>query len=227
MRFLPTVSFLLLYCSGLYGQDSTSEYSDMVSRIEQTRQAFGKLLAHNTGSAHDSIIASARAYLLSTIIDTLFVSWYGTPWDFYGTTRVPGNGKIACGYFVTAVLSDAGLKIPRKKWAEVASEIMIKAATIDIRRFRNRSIDDLEAYIKEKGVGIYIVGLDCHVGFIVNYRNEIRFVHSNYYHPETGVMSEPLKGQNPLNDSRYRVIGKILGNDMVRKWIRGEKIAAP
>jgi hypothetical protein len=227
MRLLLATGFLLLCCSVPDAQPAPSPYNDLMSRIDGNRRNFGKSLATAAGEAQDSVIARARAYLASAIIDSLFGFWFGTPWDFYGTTKIPGQGKIACGYFVTAVLSDAGLKIPRRKWAEVASETMIKAATADIKRFHNRPIEDVETYITKKGEGMYIVGLDCHVGFIVHYRDSIRFVHSNYYHPETGVMSEPLKGQNPLNDSKYRVIGKILDNAMVKKWIRGEKIGVP
>lgn len=227
MRFLFAIAFLLLCCAGPHAQDTASLYSSLLSRIELKRHEFAKALASDTGTQRDSVIVRARAYLLSTIIDSLFIFWYGTPWDFYGMTRTPRRGKIACGYFVTAVLSDAGLRIPWKKWAEVASERMIKSATVDTRRFQNRPIEEVEAYIRKKGEGIYIAGLDRHVGFILNYKGEIRFVHSNYYLPETGVMSEPLKGQNPLNDSKYRFIGKILDNTMVQKWIRGEKIGAP
>ncbi len=27
--------------------------------------------------------------------------WDDTTWDFYGMSRIPGEGEIACGYFVT------------------------------------------------------------------------------------------------------------------------------
>jgi hypothetical protein len=36
-------------------------------------------------------------------------------------------------------------------------------------------------------------------------------------------MSEDLAGWNPLNDSKYRVVGRILDKEMVRKWILNEK----
>jgi hypothetical protein len=70
---------------------------------------------------------------------------------------------------------------------------------------------------------LYIAGLDSHVGYIYKSGRKLRFVHSNYYYPEIGVMSEPLEGVNPLNDSEYRVIGKLLSAEMVKNWITGKE----
>lgn len=76
-------------------------------------------------------------------------------------------------------------------------------------------------YLNNQGDGLYIVGLDYHIGFISKLGNHYRFIHSSYYHPETGVMAEPLEGHNPLNDSSYRVIGKLLDSEMIKNWING------
>ena len=40
----------------------------------------------------------------SLLTDKIFPYWYGTDWDFNGTTQKPNEGKIACGYFVTCLL---------------------------------------------------------------------------------------------------------------------------
>jgi hypothetical protein len=47
----------------------------------------------------------------------------------------------------------------------------------------------------------------------------IKFVHSNYYQPWIGVMSEEIDSTNPLRDSDYRVIGKLLSDEMMVNWI--------
>ncbi len=60
------------------------------------------------------------------IVDSIIPYWYGTKWNFYGTTEEPNKGTIACGYFVTTVLRDAGLHINRIKLAQAASEEMIR-----------------------------------------------------------------------------------------------------
>ena len=47
----------------------------------------------------------------------------------------------------------------------------------------------------------------------------MKFVHSNYYHPEIGVMSEAINSENPLKHSKYIVIGKLLSDEMIVSWI--------
>lgn len=174
------------------------------------------------GSNKDSVITIAQGYLFEKIVDKIFPSWYNTKWSFNGTTTVPKKGSIACGYFVTTVLEDAGFKIPRVKWARLPSETMILKLNRNVKRFRQSSVDEAAAYIYSSGKGIYIIGLDVHVGFIVNDGVDIMFVHSNYYKPEVGVMKESLEGNNPLADSKYRVIGKILHKEMIEKWLKGQ-----
>ena len=81
----------------------------------------------------------------------------------------------------------------------------------------------VDTYIKKSGNGLYVVGLDCHVGFVCNSNDSITFVHSSYYEPEIGVMSQKLDSQNPLKDSKYRVFGKIMDDTMIEAWILGKK----
>jgi len=180
---------------------------------------------HNADSLHKSIVVdSVRKYLLRTIINEIFPPWYGTPWDFYGTSRIPGSGTIACGYFVTGILTDAGFDIPRVKWAQLASEEIIKRISRDLKRFSDRPVEEVIAYIKSRPNGLYVVGLDHHVGFIFKYNTLVRFVHSNYYHQYIGVMSEELDSENPLKDSHYRIVGRIMEDKMIISWIENSRI---
>ena len=78
--------------------------------------------------------------------------------------------------------------------------------------------------IKEKGKGIYIVGLDSHVGFLVyDGRDYYRFVHSSYFDPQCCV-SDKLDSFNPFAHSKDRVIGKLFDDEILMKWLMGEKI---
>jgi len=208
--------------SPVAAQRSTADaYDALKSRISSQQQYFSA--RYNAASKEKSaaVLSEAQIYLINTICDTIFPYWYDTPWSFHGATRIPKQGSIACGYFVTTILTDAGFKIPRVKWAQEASEPVIIKIASDIKRFRNRPISEVIAYINQHGDGLYIVGLDCHVGYIRKSGDTLRFVHSSYYEPEIGVMSEPLDGRNPLNDSKYRIVGKLLGTEMVKNWIMG------
>lgn len=191
-------------------------YTELKADIVRHRTDMG--VAHASSSRKDTVITTARAYLL-TAIDAQFEHWNGTPWDFNGITRTPREGTIACGYFVTTVLQDAGFDLPRYKWAQLAAEPMIRKVAPVGKAFRDAPVATVEAWLRVQGDGLYAVGLDNHVGFIRVKSGEARFVHSNYYHPEIGVMAEPLEGRNPLADSRYRYIGKLLDDRMVENWL--------
>jgi len=120
-------------------------------------------------------------------------------------------------------LQDAGFKIPRTYWAQQASEYYIKCLTSDIKRFSNKSIQTLMDYFSGREDGLYIVGLDCHVGFVYKKGKILRFVHASYYNPKIGVQAEKLNSDNPLSNSEYREVGRILDDSMIKKWILKEE----
>ncbi|MDR0825266.1 MAG: hypothetical protein LBN74_09245 [Prevotella sp.] len=199
--------------------DSLKPYPELKKETLERKEAFRDAYNSSKNSERqDSILTEAQNYLLS-VSDDFFRSWYNTPWTFHGHSQTPKEGSIACGYFITTTLRDMGFNIPRIKWAQQTSEYMIKKITTDVKRFRQKPMIDVINYIKTKGEGLYIVGLDCHVGYIYYQNGSMSFVHANYYRPKIGVMSEPMTGRNPLNDSKYRVIGKIFDKEMVRNWI--------
>jgi hypothetical protein len=155
----------------------------------------------------DSITEAA---LTSYIVDSLFSCWYGTTWDFYGTTQQPGKGSIACGYFVTTVLRDVGIPLNRVKLAQCASEEMIKALTfkISITRFSNQPLNVFVEKLKKKEKGLYIIGLDFHTGFIIHNGEELYFIHASYAVPKI-VRKERVVESGILAASKYKVIGKV------------------
>lgn len=199
-------------------------YSQLKQECDSAKTAYTKAYnnARNNKVAQDSILLSAQNYLID-ISDQFFRAWYNTPWDFNGHTDTPKKGKIACGYFVTTTLRDMGFKINRYKWAQKSAENLVKIACSDIKYFYKRPMSDIIKHIEENGEGLYIVGLDSHVGYIYYHKGKMQFVHSNYYLPEIGVMSENLIGRNPLNDSKNRVIGKLFDKQMMQRWLENYK----
>lgn len=110
------------------------------------------------------------------------------------------------------------------KWAQSASEVFITAlSNPNVKRFSNQEISKVSAYLSVAGEGIYLVGLDQHVGFITYRDEEMYFVHANYYQPNIGVMKEELDSKNPLSDSNYRIIGKLFSKKMVINWLQETK----
>lgn len=205
----------------------TSNKKDVAKQYEQLKLKLhskkiviaNEYIKANGQTTMQNIIHQAKDSLLQIIVKDVFPYWYGTPWDFNGTTQIPQQGKIACGYFVTTVLKDAGFNIPRIKWAQAPSETIIKKICSNIKFFNNQPIDKLYNYINQQPNNVYIVGLDNHVGFIYKKGKEIKFVHSNYYQKEIGVMAQDLNTNNPLKNSSYRMVGILLNDETVKKWL--------
>lgn len=225
---LKLLTLLLLFCA--CGSNKAQEvsrfesYDTLKSFVKELKAEFNTAYKSASESQKDSLLKAAHDTLSTLIIKDYFGHWYGTAWEFEGTTRTPKEGTIACGYFVTTVLEDAGFNIPRVKWACVPSETMIKGMTKKLKHIINRPVSEVEAYIQQAGEGLYVVGLDNHTGFIYNDGKVIRFVHSNYYLPQEGVMAQELDSHNPLKNSKYRVIGKILDDAMMKNWILSKRM---
>lgn len=88
--------------------------------------------------------------------------------------------------------------------------------------------EDYETYVdwvEKREPGIYLVGLDTHVGFIVNRVDEMRFYHSSAM-GKVGVVNEDREKAKALRYSNWRLLGGLtLEPDVIRRWLKGEKIA--
>jgi hypothetical protein len=156
-----------------------------------------------------------------SVVETIVPAWIGTAWDFNGISETPQQGSIACGYFVTTVLRDAGLAIARVKLAQCASEQMITTLVQSkyISRFSNVALEDFIKAIKKDGYGLYIVGLDNHTGFIYNDGKDVYFIHSTFLGTRN-VQKENAATNQILKQSKYKVLGKISNDEMVlERWI--------
>jgi hypothetical protein len=144
------------------------------------------------------------------IVDSIIPYWYGTKWNFYGTSEIPKSGSIACGYFVTTVLRDAGLQINRIKLAQAPSEVMMQTVCNknSMKRFRNSTMKDFITDLHQLENGLYIVGLDFHTGFIYHENEKLHFIHSSYQIPKI-VIKQNVHESAILAASKYKVIGKV------------------
>jgi len=196
-------------------------YKQVIAKLETERVALGlRYQAANSAQKAD-VMAQARTLVIRTIYSEIFPSWYGTAWDFNGTTEVPQQGKIACGYFVSTVLRDSGWKVERARLAQQASENIILSLTTDsyVKRFRRVAISDFVNTVKRWGPGLYVVGLDIHTGFIVNTGDEVYFIHSSYVEPYAVVREKAIESRI-LATSKYRVLGKLTDDDLfIEKWL--------
>lgn len=170
---------------------------------------------------HSLIVQQITDFWITSIGIDLYQQWKSTPWDFNGTTRRPKEGKIACGYFVTTLLLDMGYKLDRIKLSTCDALTMMKKLTSS-RSIKNLSYlkyDDFNQQIKEYGKGVFIIGLDYHVGFLINDGVETWFLHSNYI-MKTGVIKEPIRESKALKQSTTRFVTCLTcDNSFVSNWI--------
>jgi hypothetical protein len=225
-RVLPAAEYRVDDSPATTANDQ-QHYDHLLTKIEAERVALAQRYQQATSQVEQArIVAQARDVLVRSIYTEIFPAWYGTSWDFNGTTEVPRQGKIACGYFVSTVLRDAGWRVQRTRLAQQASENIILSLTGEsyLKRFRRIAIGDFVRTVKEWGPGIYVVGLDIHTGFIVNDGNEVYFVHSSYVDPFM-VVKETALDSSILQTSAYRVLGKITADDeLIAKWLLKKEI---
>ncbi|MEM1084339.1 MAG: hypothetical protein AAGI48_09460 [Verrucomicrobiota bacterium] len=207
-------------------QPDPERYEVLKEDVERWRQDLAKRYRKaRTAAERELILDEARVFLESAVPD-LMSCWLGTPWDFNGTSETPGEGKVACGYFVATVLRDAGFKLDRYKLARQPSENII-LSFVPRRELVKRvgvPYDSYAAEVRGYPSGIRIVGLDTHVGFLVSGADGFRFVHSSGSRPWC-VVDEAEQDAEVLKKSNYRVHASLTGNrDVIRRWLAGERI---
>lgn len=196
------------------------------AKLESYRSRLAKLLKKRGPKAEKTILYKAERLLEHFIVNTVFPAWHYTPWDFNGTSKQPGEGKVACGYFVAAVLIDVGFKVDRIKLSQRPSGLIIKTFSPKEYVYREVGTSYLDYFVnlEEKlEDGLYIVGLDTHTGFIQIKNGKRIFTHSNSYPFSRYVVSQDIDEVfTHLMVSNWKEVGKLFTRPMLRKWLKGE-----
>lgn len=204
----------------------TARYRSLKEEAARWRKDLARRHAKAKTAAEKQAVLKETRSFLETVLPEMMDCWLGTPWDFHGTAEGPGQGKIACGYFVATVLRDAGFQVDRYKLAQQPSQNIL-------RSFVPREAMEVKvgipyetwaAEMRTAEPGIRIVGLDSHVAFLVTRRNGFRFVHSSGSRPWC-VVNESEADAEVLRRSNYRVQGLLSSDpDLLRAWLAGKKI---
>lgn len=195
-------------------------YAVLVDEIGYHRRKLANQYhAAETDAARKVVLQSAKN-LLELTMPQLMRCWLGTPWDFNGTASTPGAGKVACGYFVSTIMRDAGFDVHRVRLAQQPSQNILR--TFLPRNQLQITVEmDYHDYMQSMRMrphGIYIIGLDRHVGFIVNNTAGVRFIHSGGVSHR--VVNESEAEAQSIRNSHYRVIGNLTTNaELLRKWL--------
>ena len=219
----PLAYQLPWYHTWFYSHD---EYLELQSSIQgsQSRMVSQYNTIKNQSEKEEMMLSASDSLIY--YMDEAFNYWYGTAWAYSGTSQIPGEGSVACGYFVTTVLRDVGFEVERRAWAQLASESLIRKL-IDkkhIRIFANAELDDFLTAIQDMGDGMYIVGLDTHIGFLLCTNGYVYFIHSSQ-RGIAGVRKESAYRSKTLKKSKYRVVGKLSADTKkaLKNWLRVKK----
>ena len=91
-----------------------------------------------------------------------------------------------------------------------------------IARFRRVSLDRFVHEVARRGDGLYVVGLDRHVGFLVVEGGDVFFHHASS--SAGAVVRERALVSGALARSSYRVVGKLFDDALVDAWLTGRPI---
>jgi hypothetical protein len=200
-------------------------YEQIRQRVLQRKQHIKRSLTNKTLSP-DSLYQMTKITLEDCILNKLIPFWYGTPWDFNGYTNKPNNGFIACGYFVSTILLHAGFSLNRYTLAQ--QNPYLEAVSIQqndsVQVYKN-GFDDFHNKFKGCNLeGLYFVGLDCHVGFLLFRANKLIFLHSSYVDPLCVTIENAENSPAFTNSEKYYIAEISTNRKLLDDWINGSKI---
>jgi len=206
---------------------SEQGYKDLKASLAQERDSLATVFKGLTADEQPVYLKEVvKPTLRDHLENDLIPCWYGTTWDFNGISQVPGEGEIACGYFVSTLLRDLGYSLERYKLAQQASLNIVKSLSPKDQRWDWSGISRATLTEKVKGLskGFYVVGLDFHVGFLLHDDDgRVWFLHSSYLDPVAVVRENALTSEALASD-RY-VLGYLESDWLVKKWLLRTKIA--
>ena len=203
--------------------DTQHTYKEALAHL-QTRRSSWRINYGLSSSidAKDSILIKAGKDLENTLVQSLFPFWYGTAWDFNGISNVPGEGQIACGYFVSTTLKHAGCNLNRYKVAQQSSKkaCEIFALGDSVHRYQPIDVEDFKTKTAHVADGLYCIGLDYHVGYLLKRDGRYFFIHSSYVGID-GVSIEPIEEAQAFYSQVYYLSAITSNKAFVKRWIEG------
>lgn len=208
-------------------QLDAARYATLKKEVERWRKDLAARHSKARTAAEKDRVLVESGRFLETVLPEMMRCWLGTPWDFNGTSEVPGEGNVACGYFVSTILRDAGFRVDRYKLARQPSQNILRSF-LPRESLTLRVGIPYEQYageLEKAAPGIRIIGLDSHVAFLVTRPDGFRFIHSSGSKPWC-VVDEGKDEADVLRRSNYRVEGLLTDDKpLLRRWLAGERIS--
>lgn len=186
-----------------------------------------KYLSAVNQTEKDKIIEEAGNYISETLVNKIFPFWYGMPWDMAGYSEIPNDGEVGCSYFVSNTMKHCGFKVNRYRLAQQNTKnIALSVQTNDsiLILDSNSDINTIKNYFLEnKKEGLYYVGLDSHVGYLLYKMGEVFFIQSNYAEP-VEVLIEYSEKSDVFLSNKYYISDIQHNNPLIIKWLLNKEI---
>jgi len=216
--------------------EQVSKFPVKLAGIQATQKMLaGQWSQARTAKEKKKIIKRARKFVVKSIVEDIFPVWMGTPWhmgeDDDALMPHQAGKRVSCSMFVTAVLQNIGLRLDsRLRWAEAPALYIQRSLAPkrqDLQRYLSIEPKLLAQKLGRLDDGLYVIGLNCHVGFILVENGQARFVHSNYVEPEEGVTDEPVAESAAIANSQstgYWVTPAFQDERLIRYWLTGTQV---
>ncbi len=207
-------------------QPDPVKYATLKVELERWRKDLAARHAKANNAAERTEVEAYARVILERALPAMMRCWLGTKYDFNGTAAGPGEGTIACGYFVATVLKDAGFKVDRYKLAQQPSENILrtflpkKACILTV----GQDYQEFAAEVAKREPGVYVVGLDTHVAFIVVRDGGFHFIHASGSKPWC-VVEQGAEEAGTLRRSSWKMLGNLTRDPLViRHWLMTDRI---
>ncbi len=202
------------------------DYPALKTQLAKLRQDTRVRYQAAGAAGRAKVLAGAREELIRRFEDGLFPAWEGTRWDFNGMTETPREGQIACGYYVSTLMRDAGFRVQRVKLAQQAAANIARtlAPESKVRWYRDLTVPDFVARLRrDLGEGLFVVGLPNHVVFLRVKADGARVCHADYLEPVAVTCEDAL--ESPVLKLNLFVAAPLFDDALLEKWIADEPIA--
>lgn len=236
MRAIPLLLALALPLTALARPPGAAEaYEAALVGFEAERAALARSYAAANPAQKKAIRATARQRVLQFLDQTVFPSWMGMGWGLgrnSTATRPHAPGMVVgCSYFVTSVLQNAGLVLSNRYHFAQAPALHIQRslapAKRDLHVYYSLPAADLTRRIAALGAGLYVIGLNNHVGFVrVHADGDVRLIHASYTDDQV-VIDEPFQAAAAIHNSRkagYFLTPIFQDERLIDHWLRGAAV---
>ncbi|MCP4680362.1 MAG: hypothetical protein GY854_33725 [Deltaproteobacteria bacterium] len=215
-------------------------YVALLEKIEDKRSSLYTRFKKAKGfDAKNKVRQEAQSFVVRAIVEDIIPKWLGMPWTLAvikdglkPNAAYPfekGRG-ISCSWFMVSVLRSVGLRFVNKRdFADTISihfQYAMSPRKKDIHRYFNTSPDHLEEKLKKLDNGLYVIGLNCHIGFLHITDGRVNFLHSSYTSPQQ-VVIEPLAKSEAivLSESAGYVVSPLFQDTrLVDYWLSRTKL---